>query len=151
LALRANSAQWHYRLGKVLSGLGKHEEASNSYQLAVEYDTDESSYHEALAKSIRSQSATSWRELEVLQGGAALHGSDAELQLRLAQVLESLNRFEEAADAFAKAVELQPDRAFLHYRLGYALQQAGDYPTSERVYERAIEQDTKLGAKALGI
>lgn len=151
LALRANSAQWHYRLGKVLSGLGKHEEASNSYQLAVEYDTDESSYHEALAKSIRSQSATSWRELEVLQGGAALHGSDAEWQLRLAQVLESLNRFEEAADAFAKAVELQPDRAFLHYRLGYALQQAGDYPTSERVYERAIEQDTKLGAKALGI
>lgn len=151
LALNDNNGQWHYRRGRTLSNLGKHSDAAEEYRAAIEREPNQGKFHEALARAVRSQSVTSWKELEVLQAGAVHHKSDVDWQLRLAQVLESLNRFSEASEYFSRASELEPRRAFLHYRYGYALERTGELEARASAFKRAVELETKLGAKDFGI
>lgn len=143
--------QWYYRRGVTLTNMRKHAEAAEAYRTAIQREPNEVRYHDALAKAVRGQSVASWKELEVLQSGAVHHESDVDWQLRLAQVLESLNRYDEASEFFSKAAALEPKRAFLHYRLGYALERSGRMAESARAFDMAIELDSRLGSEQFGI
>jgi tetratricopeptide (TPR) repeat protein len=77
--------------------------------------------------------------------------------LRLGQVKEYLGRFEEAADAYRRALMLEPtDRElwyFIHNNLGYSLVQLGRHEQAEPVLRDAlnIDPDRANAYKNLGL
>jgi tetratricopeptide (TPR) repeat protein len=56
-------------------------------------------------------------------------------------VLQHMKRFEDARNAFAHAVDANPDFAEAHYNLGFALSNLGDYAGALRETRRALELD----------
>ena len=57
------------------------------------------------------------------------------------------DRDEEAVDAFKQAVQLDPDFAEAHYRLGLALNAAGQSEESDKAFEQAVKAYEKLTKK----
>ncbi|MBC7933247.1 MAG: tetratricopeptide repeat protein [Rubrivivax sp.] len=58
------------------------------------------------------------------------------------------NRDEEAVEAFRQAAQLDPDFAEAHYRLGLALNAAGQSEESDKSFEQAIKSYEKLTKQA---
>jgi CDP-glycerol glycerophosphotransferase len=92
-----------------------------------------------------------WQKVEVLSAARQWHEHDPALHFQLAEALESMDRYDEAATAFASAVALMPENAEWNYRLGFALERAGKTAPAKLAYEQACSRDTELGAKKFGI
>ena len=56
-------------------------------------------------------------------------------------VLAELKKFEDARNAFARAIQARPDFAEAHYNLGFTLSNLGDFEGALRETKRALELD----------
>lgn len=63
---------------------------------------------------------------------------NARYQFGLAQALQSLHRWREAARALERAVEIEPDFFDAHFALGVALQHAGEPAAAQSAYRSAL-------------
>lgn len=67
---------------------------------------------------------------------------DASFQLLRGRILHEMSRVDQARDAFAKAVELDPRKAEPHYYLGIIYQRWRDYPNAVKEYSMAAALDS---------
>ena len=63
---------------------------------------------------------------------------DAEMLFREGQQLQENQAFEKALESFQRAVQLEPDRSVLHFRIGVVLAKLGRFSESARAYLEAI-------------
>lgn len=68
----------------------------------------------------------------------------AEKYLKLGDLYFRAGRFSEAADAYARAIELAPGEGALHMILSDALFATGDYHAAAQAIRRALEKDPNL-------
>ena len=83
---------------------------------------------------------------------AALDPDDAHTHTSLAQIYEEMGRFQEAADAYAKALELAPDSTEALFGLSWARLSTGNPRESMRLLEKPLQSGELEGnAEALGM
>lgn len=85
------------------------------------------------------QDARPSEALALIGRAVALAPADPRHQMGLAQTLQALGRFAEAATACRRVIEADPRCADAHFALGLALQSQGDYAAAIGPYERAVD------------
>jgi len=91
------------------------------------------------AKALDAQSLSPDLALRLLQKSIAMSGGDASAHFELGTVLDRLQRFPEAADEFARAVELAPSDAAAHYRLARDYDRIGKHEAARAEREKHAE------------
>lgn len=165
--LEPQRAAWHYRLATVLEKQGEKDGALAHYRTAVALEPTNAAWSQRLerlenalrmakakaddirARSLRKKGAR-WQELEVLLSATPNFSNSPDWFLRLADTLEVMNRFGEAAEAFKRANELRPGQTENLAREGYCWQMAGFPERAELAFQAAIEKDNEYKSKALG-
>jgi len=80
-----------------------------------------------------------WQVAEVLEKAIAADGGHAVWHWELGESCEAMNRFAEAADAFSRAIELNPEAPpDWHYRRGAALEAAEKLEEADVAYKKAV-------------
>ena len=120
-------------------------------------DSENPKLYRELALNLQKQGLW-WQEIEALKKAIALDDTKADWYYRLGQSLEIMNKYNEAAQNYVKAIELKDDKADdeWYYRAGYCYETQGhdgevNLQKSKEYYEQAIAKDTKLKAKEFGI
>lgn len=109
----------HYAHGLLLEGGRSDTQAAfSAFERAAERDPDSRLVRKALVKSLIRQGKPE-AALEALQTIVSEHPTDRDAWLKLGRLAESLNRHETAADAYAQAEPLFPER-FEEIRLARA-------------------------------
>lgn len=123
--------------------------------LATDYNN--AKLHNDLAHVLRKQGKW-WQEIDALKAATGLEHQFPTWHFRLGEALEVMNRFQEAAQAYAKAIALKKGKAEAqwHYREGYCWERSGDdsapdLESSTNAYRIAIQKDIKLRSKRFGI
>lgn len=164
----ANRGPWHYRLGFILEREGNFVEAASAYAAALRIEPDNQMWRRRLARcesEIRVSRAKSadeeardlrrrgvrWQEIEVMRAASDSFSSNPEWHARLGDALEAMDRFSEAASAFERANELRPGVAMNIFKEARCLSRAGMVERAERRYGDAVQADTTLNARRLGI
>lgn len=137
-------------LAKYLEGVAIWDGAELAYRKILSADPTVMQSHLNVVRLLGIQ-GKHWQKVEVLSAARQWHEHDPELHFQLATALESMNRYAEAATAFASAVALKPRNAEWNYRLGLAHERAGDMVPARRAYEEACSLDVALEAKRFGI
>ncbi|MBD7994476.1 CDP-glycerol glycerophosphotransferase family protein [Arthrobacter sp. Sa2CUA1] len=168
IALKPGQAPWHYRLATVWERLHDKDAALAHYRKANALAPDNKAWadkmhrceqaliftkaqlHDERAKSLR-QKGQRWQELELLQSAKPSFESSPDWFLRLADALEAMNRYGEAAEAFQRANELRPGTAVNLFREGHCWLRAGSQDKAASAFKRAKKADQKLQSKSLGI
>lgn len=166
--LQPDQAAWQYRLGTLLEKQGLNDEALTRFQAAVALQPDNADWVKRMertantlrmakakndderAKSLRKQGAR-WQELEVLLSSASNFTNSPDWHLRLGDSLEAMNRFGEAAEAFARANSLRPHRSENLAREAYCWLKSGENERAKSVFDLALQHDNELGSRLLGI
>ena len=81
--------------------------------------------------------------------------NDSYAVYKVGRALLARDRFQGASERFRKAVELGPDFADAHYRLGVCYEKLGDAEEAFRLYEKTVELlpnhlDGLLAVKRIG-
>lgn len=109
--------------------------AESPYQLEPCYLTAAEARAHALR--FRQQPGQALRALEAFRQAAEL-GSDAVNAVEYAEFLLQLDRLAEASASFARALELDPGNADLHYKKGVIDQQRGDVASAVKSFEKSL-------------
>lgn len=148
LQLEGSDYEVRYNLGVVLTHLKRYAEAAQQLQVAEKLNPSGADVHYQLAgvlRALNDQKGTS-QELKAFQ----------DLKLRDKEKMQSIqyyNRggellaagnFQQAAEQFRRALQLDPSSARLHYNLSLALRGSGDHEGQRRELERAIQLDSNL-------
>lgn len=91
-----------------------------------------------------------WRLIEFLPKYTKLNPKDAQTYYDLGYACHTMQRFDEAAEAFLQAIHLKKDKRYF-FRLGHALECAGKTQEAQEAYKKAIEHDTTKESKKYGI
>ena len=124
--------------GAILQGLGKSEEAEQSYRKAIEIKPDYAEAHSNLGNIFRDigkfeEAEQSYRKaIEIKPDYADSH-------YNLGITFNDLGKLEEAEFSCRKAIELKPDYAKAHCNLGTILMDLGKLKDAELSYLKAIE------------
>lgn len=78
------------------------------------------------------------RAADILRAALAASGGRVDWANKFGNILTAQNRFAEAADVFAQAVEKAPTQALLRINLGAARDRLGDFAGAEKAYQAAI-------------
>ncbi len=103
-----------------------------------------------------------WQEAKtLLEQAIEQNEKNARAHYLLGQCLIALKEYDDAADAFEEAAELEPDSALYYFRYGQALgmeaqnssvlTQAWLAPKIKAAFERAVEQDPTLMGARIGL
>src|SRR2546423_5899982 len=76
--------------------------------------------------------------------GGVVNQAEAQRLLDQGKEFYMNDRDQDAADAFRKATELDPDLAEAHYRLGLALDSLGQKQDADEAYKKAVEAYEKI-------
>lgn len=134
-------------------------EINDENDLRVKIDTDPSnpSYYNDLAILLHKQGKWS-QEIEALKKAISLNSQNSNWFYRLANALEIMNYYQEAAQTYGKAINLNEKKADAeyYYRQGFCYEQEGydgqrNLYAASLAYEQAIIKDSKLNAKRFGI
>jgi Flp pilus assembly protein TadD len=129
-----------YSLGSGAEAVAKNNAAVSEYRKALETRSSFPEAHENLGVALYSlgKVAEAITEYEI---AIAQYGSPkAQVLTNYGMALIVAKRFSEAADAFAKALLLNPNDSDLHYYRGFALYHAGDEPGSREAFRRYLDQ-----------
>jgi len=142
----------HEGLGRAATARGDHEAAVEHFRLALALQPDASSLHYLLGQALRRGG-----DLEAARRQLAAAGDGAvqlpdPLLLEITGLAESAQfyiiqggeaaadaRWDQAAGAFQKALEIDPDSVAAHRGLGFALSRLGDPAGAERELRLALE------------
>ncbi|WP_157134595.1 O-linked N-acetylglucosamine transferase, SPINDLY family protein [Sphingomonas sp. PAMC 26605] len=75
---------------------------------------------------------------ELIEQAISRNGSVPAFHNNHGNVLSRLRRYEDAAAAYRRAIQLQPEHAQAHYNLGMAMQAVEDHDNASRAFQRAI-------------
>ncbi|BBL34223.1 hypothetical protein Nstercoris_00454 [Nitrosomonas stercoris] len=150
LAIKPNNPYALRHLGKVLIYGGDPAEGEGKLYQAIALRPDIDIFWQDLITAIRRQGRT-WQEVEILQKRIEQQGKNVQLYFELGEAQDKMNRFAEAAQAFAQANVIRPGDAMWHFREGYAWERAGKAEKAQIAYTAAIAADKKLNAKVFGI
>jgi CDP-glycerol glycerophosphotransferase len=106
--------------------------------------------HSALAAGHK-LSGHRWLEIQALEAGLELHGASAAWHIRLGEACEAMNRYEQAAEAYAVANRLDPRAAEIHFREGSCRQRGGNPEAATALFAKAAALDKKLNAASFGV
>ena len=127
-------------LGSSAEAVSKNNAAVSEYRKALESRPNFPEAHENLGVALynleRVPEAIVEYEIAIAQFGEP----KAQVLTNYGMALILAKRFSEAADAFAKALLLNPNDSDLHYYRGFALHQAGDEPRSREAFTRYLER-----------
>jgi O-antigen biosynthesis protein len=129
LALSPSHREAHLRLAELLTLLGRRDEAILAYSIVEE----------------TRRAAAGTRQHRVIPtqppSGISAAGSDTvEEHVREGDRLRDARQFAAAAEAYARALELAPDRADLRIQYGNMLKDAGHVAEAEAAYREALAQ-----------
>ena len=91
-----------------------------------------------------------WQEIEALQAGLELQPDRPHRFFQLGEALEIMNRYDQAAEAFAESAKRRPTVAAF-YRQGFNLEKAGRRDEAHALYEKAIELDDNPDSTTFGV
>lgn len=137
LALAGDAIDTRYRLGRVEEQRGNTRAAEAHYAQVVA-DTP------ALARAgigLRHEQEKDWCGAEAgyrRQLSLPAHAGDGALHFAHGRMLEVLYRWEEAAEAYASAIALDPSHPEWHYRHGWMLERLGQPVEAATSYTRAL-------------
>lgn len=159
LELDPQQSSWKEQLAQTLhhlSKVGSEPEREAFIREQLESIETAALYNE-LAHALRKQGKW-WQEVEALKSAIALEEHHPTWHYRLGEALEVMNRFQEAAAKYGRAIELKNGKAdaVWHYRQGYCFEREGhdgppDPEAADKAHRLAIEKDGKLDAKRFGI
>jgi len=138
-SLDPDSAALTYGLGSSLYRLKDYAGAEEAYRQAKTLAPDDAASLAAWGDSLdklgrRDESIGAYEHAVQLT-------PDSLTWLSLGWLYEQAGRFADAASAYDKAAELQPDDALAHASAGSMRQRLGEYPAAVQAYERALELD----------
>lgn len=129
-----------YSLGSGAQAVAKNNAAVSEYRQALESRSNFPEAHENLGVALYNlgmvAEAINEYEIAIAQYG----NPQAQVLTNYGMALIMAKRFSEAADAFAKALLLNPNDSDLHYYRGFALYHAGDEPGSREAFRRYLDQ-----------
>lgn len=134
-------AAWHYRMGfchgrEGYDGPARPEAMAAAYEQAIAKDTLLSA--DRFGIGVFHQQARFWREAALAYDARSITSPmDAELLYRLGFAWERCYEWENAEEAFTKALSLAVEKPEWHYRLGFVQERQGKYREAARAYQYA--------------
>lgn len=138
LMLAPDQADTLYRLGRVQELRGRPADAAATWAQLEDSDPDVA----ALGIGIRHQNEYQWGAAESAYRerlAEARHRDHAPLNFAHGFTLERLFHWEDAADAYARAVELDPGQPDWHYRRGCVLERLERHAEAAECHARALQ------------
>lgn len=136
-------------LGDALAKLGKAKEALEKYEKArsMGYESIELSYNVGMNMLRQRKWSNALKELEVV----VAERPSAEIYIAIGDCHRESDRAMSAAEAYRKAIELEPKSALAYFRLGELLLKEREYEQGRSCLERALvlDQEGKLINRAL--
>jgi protein O-GlcNAc transferase len=136
--LLPSDAGAHMNLGNALQGVGRLEEAVQSYQRALAIKPTFAEAHNNLGASytalgqLEAAAASYRRAVQFKPDFASAHSG-------LGGVLRQLEQWNEAAACYRRAIRLQPDFAEAHNNLGVTLRDLGQFDQAVTSYRQALK------------
>ena len=138
ISLRENEVEWYYRLGLCLERSGDKEGAQEAYRQVEERDSlAVGRYHESYEQWDLAVEAYS----EELRKG----NKGWEVYRGLALARERLHCWKEAAEAYERLIELEPEQTLWRYRLGFVVERWGNLVRADQVYRDAEQSIRATG------
>lgn len=126
-----------YRLGFVLESAGRISEAQMAYQKAIDHHPSAMArllgvafFHHRFSRPLQAIRALSENE--------SLCGETASRHFRLGQAHERIFQWGPAAEAYRRAIQAEPARAYWHYRLGLACERGEAWDEAANAYSQAL-------------
>jgi tetratricopeptide (TPR) repeat protein len=138
LALDGEDAQLHHNRGNALSRLGRYEEAEEAYARAIELDPEKAYWWNGRGMVRLHHLAKPEDALLDFQQACARDNHSAVLHHNRGNALWGLGRREEAENAYARAIELDPEMPNAHVNRAVALHALDDYESAYQELEEAI-------------
>lgn len=140
IAQDAGNAAYHCDHGVALAKLGRHAEAIDACQRALDIRPELLAVHFQAGQSLRAlhreaEAAAAFRHVVRLQPDAL------DAWMALGETCIAQHRFEEAAEAFENAVRLSPNTAECHYLLGLTLFNQNRTDDAIAAFDRAIRMN----------
>ena len=133
-----DSVNAHYNLGFGLAQLGRHQEAVQAYERALEIEPDYGFAHNNLGNAL-DKVGNRQEAIGHFRKALELDPTYAEAHHNLANVLVEENRLGEALEHSREAVRLRPDFAEAQNNLGNLLTRRGDAAEAVSHYRSALE------------
>jgi tetratricopeptide (TPR) repeat protein len=111
------------------------EEAIRFFERALELDPLDTEVRVGLAIAHRAEGRTPAAVAE-LRSAIQTEGQSYDLLILLANLLMEQEKYDEAAEAAARAIEIDPRRLDAHYLLGLAYQQMGEDEKAREEFEK---------------
>lgn len=126
-------------LGDALSRLGKPKESLDKYEKArtLGFESLDISYSVGMNMMRQEKWANALKELETVVG----ENPSADLYIAIGDCHREMERAMSSAEAYRKAIELNPKSAVAHYRLGELLLKEREYEQGRNYLERALVLD----------
>jgi tetratricopeptide (TPR) repeat protein len=148
LRLNGNDFEIRYELGVVLAHLRRFAEAEQQLEVAERLNPTGAEVHyqlSAVMRGLNNQNGAT-EELKTFQ---ALKVRDQEKMQAIqyhtrGDELLAAGKFQQAAEQYRRAMQLDPDSPRLHYNLSLALQGLKDYEGQRKELETAIQLDSNL-------
>jgi CDP-glycerol glycerophosphotransferase len=155
--------EWKKQLAQTERHLSKKEskrtlaEREEIIRNQLEEDEHNAELYDQLAQVLRKQGKW-WQEVEALKKATELVQNNGNWFYRLGEALEVMNRFQQAAQSYGKAIKIKGGNADAQwfYRQGYCYARTGhdgvaNLKAAKRAYAEAVSRDKKLNAKRFGI
>ncbi len=134
VALWPNRPALHNNLGVALQGLGRLEEAAQSYRKAIALDAREAGSYSNLSVCLTNLGQVD-EAVEAARTATRLAPEFAEAHSNLGNALIARADFTGAVARYRKAIEVQPTFAKAHYHLAMTLLMQGEFEEGWREYE----------------
>ncbi len=134
-----DQAEIHLQMGADLAQDGNVRGAIAALRKALQLRPDDAQIRVRLGELYLTRRHAPEAALREFVAAAEQGADDAKLHLMKAEALSSLERHEEAVVALERALELDPQSAEASYRLGVALDAAGEFKSAVQAFRYAIE------------
>ena len=155
LELQPETARAIAGLARVATVLGESAEAAENFERALELEPEANAVHYSLSQVYRRLGDQERMEFHLARRGdiqvplddpllnrvAGLGQSETFLMTRAAQAMKN-SRFDIAADAYQKVLDLDPSSLDAHRGLSFSLEELGDEAGAVRVLEEALSSES---------
>ena len=143
-------ASYYITIHKILAGMKYQKGADEAIKKAINLKPSAKNYYQ-LGLFLKSEKLW-WRSVEAFAKSIELSTKpNAKLYREYAYVLEEMNRFEDAANAWKHADKIKTLSSYQYYRYGYTLEKSEQTEAMKTAYKKAIKLDEKNDSQELSI